>query len=253
MGARRRLWRIGLLAGLLVGSSALSGCILGAEPLIVAASAPKASDGMTLFVVTETGFLEKARGHTHAEYVVYFGDRLIYPPAGRGASFPVEGRSGSVFVPYDLFVVGNGEYDVLVKFAGVETRARVHVEKWVEYVYLHPFDRGDTIVVEVALSSAAGGRPEDRILSRGELVLNLKYRGLDGSLERNVGQVTAETRHDATSTSVSIPRSRFNAGPGYYSVEPLFHNYEARDNVQVGADPTMANMRPPYNWIYISP
>lgn len=227
-----------------------TGC-LGRDPLIIALSAPKAASGMTIFVVTEDNALDKFRD-LNAEYAIYFGDKLIYPPAGRGASFQVEGRTGTVFVPYDLFVVGNGEYDVLVRYAGEETRSRVRVEKWVQYVWLHPFDRGDVVVVEAALSSATGGRPEDRILSHGELILTIKYRGADGTLDRTVSQITAETRNDRTATNVPVPKSRLSQGAGYYSFEPLFHNLEARDNVQVQPDPTMANLRPPWNWIYVN-
>lgn len=227
-----------------------TGC-LGRDPLIIALSAPKAASGMTIFVVTEDNALDKFRD-LNAEYAIYFGDKLIYPPAGRGASFQVEGRTGTVFVPYDLFVVGNGEYDVLVRYAGEETRSRVRVEKWVQYVWLHPFDRGDVVVVEAALSSATGGRPEDRILSHGELILTIKFRGADGTLDRTVSQITAETRNDRTATNVPVPKSRLSQGAGYYSFEPLFHNLEARDNVQVQPDPTMANLRPPWNWIYVN-
>lgn len=249
--APRRAARLATLVVLLALAPSLSGCVLGREPLIVAASAPKAASGMTIFLATEEGFFERFRSQD-ASYSVYYGDRLIYPPAGKGASFPVEGRTGSAFVPYNLFVVGNGEYDIHVKYGGAETRARVRVEKWVEYVFLHPFDRGETILVETALSSATGGRPDDRILAQGELVLTLKYRGPDGRSDRTIGSISTETSHDQTSTAVAVPRSRLSAGAGYYSFEPLFHNREARDNVQVGPDPTMANLQPPWNWIYLA-
>lgn len=243
--------RTATLLALLVLAPALSGCVLGREPLIVAASAPKASSGMTIFVATDESFFDRFRDKD-AQYAIYYGDRLIYPPAGKGATFSVADRSGSAFVPYNLFVVGNGEYDVHVKYGGADARARVRVEKWAEYVFLHPFDRGDTIVVETALSSATGGRPDDRILAQGELVLTMKYRGPDGRADRTIGSVTTQTSHDQTSTAVAIPRSRLSAGPGYYSFEPLFHSREARDNVQVGPDPTMANLNPPWNWIYLA-
>lgn len=241
-----------LLAAMLAIPALLSGCILASAPLIVAASAPKAASGMTLFLVTETTLLDSVRGDHDAEYLVYFGDRLVYPAGGRGASFPVEGRTGTAFVPYANFVVGNGEYDVIVRYGGAEARTRVHVEKWAEYVYLHPFDKGDVVVVEAALSSATGGRPDDRILARGELVLTLRYHGEDKRQDRPIAQFTVTTRNDQTSTDYEVPRSRFSAGTGYYSFVPLFHNAEARDNVQVGPDPTMANMDPPWNWIRIN-
>jgi hypothetical protein len=239
-----------LLAALLLAPALASGC-LGRDPLIIAVSAPKAESGMTVFVATESGPLERFR-ELSAEYAIYYGDRLIYPPAGKGASFAVDGRAGTTFVPYNLFVVGNGEYDVLVRYAGEETRSRVRVEKWVEHVWLRPFERGDVVFVETALSSATGGRPEDRILTHGELILTIRYHGTDRSENRVVGQLSVETRNDRTSTSVAVPKARLNQGPGYYSFEPVFHNLEARDNVQVRGDPTMANLDPPWNWIYIS-
>lgn len=241
-----------LLATVLLVPTLLSGCILSREPLIIAVSAPKAETGMTLFLVTETGTIDRLRDETAAEYAIFYGDRLIYPPAGRGATFDVEGRTGTAHVPYHLFVVGNGEYDVLVRYAGKETRTRVHVEKWVEHVWVRPFDRDGSVVVEAALSSATGGRPEDRILARGELILTIRYHGPDGGMDRIVGQVSSETRNDRIATSISIPRSRLSEGAGYYSFEPLFHNLEARDNLQVDGDPTMANLRPPWNWIYVN-
>jgi hypothetical protein len=239
------------IALVLVLLAASTGCVLGREPLIVALSAPKSESGMTLFLATESAYLDRFRDLA-AEYAIYYGEKLIYPPAGRGATFQVDGRIGTAFIPYNLFVVGNGEYDVLVRYAGEEVRGRVRVEKWVDHVWLHPFDRGDIVSVETALSSATGGRPEDRILSVGELILTIKYHGPDKKLDRVVGQVTAETRHDRTSTNVPVPKARLSQGAGYYSFEPLFHNLEARDNVQVAGDPTMANLDPPWNWIYVN-
>lgn len=247
MAARRTL--TALLALLLVVP--LSGCTFLEEPLIVAASAPRAASGMTLFVVTEKGLLEKFKD-LKAEYRIYFGDRLIYPANGQGGIIPIEGRTGSAFVPYSHFVVGNGQYDVVISQGGTEVRTRVHVEKWVEYVRVQPFDKGDRILVQAALSSAAGARPQDRILSEGDLLVTLKYRGTDGREERTIGQVATTTRNDHVSTTVEVPRFRLSQGPGYYSFEPLFHNAEAVNNVQVRGDPTMANAYPPANWIYVN-
>ncbi|MFA5861817.1 MAG: hypothetical protein WDA16_09000 [Candidatus Thermoplasmatota archaeon] len=232
----------------------LSGCVtVGGDPLIIALSAPKAASGMTLFLVTQQGFVSRlADVSPNAEYAIYYGDRLVYPPGGHGAGFRVDGRAGSAFIPYDRFVVGNGDYDVLVTYSGIQTRARVTVEKWVNYVFLHPFDKGNTIVVEAALASATGGAPENRVLASGDLVLTLHYRGRDGADDRIIGSVVGQTQNDEISTAVPIPTSRFTQGPGYYSIEPRFHNLEAIDNVQVTGDPTMANHVPPWNWIYVS-
>jgi hypothetical protein len=235
---------------LLVLAVPLSGCAAFEEPLIVAASAPRAASGMTLFVVTEKGLLEGFKD-LKAEYRIYFGDRLIYPASGQGGIIPIQGRTGSAFVPYNNFVIGNGEYDVVVSQGGTEVRTRVHVEKWVEYVRVQPFDKGDRILVQAALSSATGAKPEDRILSEGDLLVTLKYRGKDGREERTIGQVATTTRNDHVSTTVEVSRFRLSQGPGYYSFEPLFHNAEAVNNVQVRGDPTMANAYPPANWIYV--
>lgn len=248
---QRRAWLAVALA-LAAVLPATAGC-LKRDPLIVALSAPKAASGMTLFLVTENGVIDRLSDDVKsAEYAIYYGDRLIYPPGGRGASFTIDGRSGSAFIPYNLFVVGNGDYDVLVRYAGKTTRAQVTVEKWVEYVYLRPFDKGRVIVVEAALASATGGRPEDRILTSGELIVNLHYRGADGREDRTIGSITASTENDHISTKVEVPRSKLNQGAGYYSFEPRFHNLEAKDNVQVTGDPTMANHAPPWNWVYIA-
>jgi hypothetical protein len=234
----------------------LGGCVtFGGDPLIVALSAPKAASGMTLFLVTQQSFVSRLSDVSHdAEYEIHYGDRLVYPPGGHGAGFPVSGRTGSVFIPYDLFVVGNGDYDVVVHYAGTDARARVTVQKWVSYVLIHPFDQsvnGNGIVVEAALASATGGAPQDRVLSAGELVLTLHYHGRDGADDRVVGQIVAQTRDDQISTDLPIPQDRFDQGPGYYSFEPVFHNAEAIDNVQVTGDPTMAHHDPPWNWIYV--
>lgn len=237
----------------LLAATLLPGCIRP-DGLLVALSAPKAASGMTLFLVADPGLIGKLSSDDEsAEYAVYFGDKLLYPPGGKGADFPIEGRTGSVFIPYNLFVVGNGEYDVVVKFAGKESRARVTVEKWVEYVYLRPFDKGNVIVVEAALASATGGSPDDRILADGELVMQLHYRGTDGRQDRTIGSIQTYTRHDHINTRVEVPRSRLTQGAGYYSFEPVFHNDEAKDNVQVPGDPTMKNHQPPWNWIYVPP
>jgi hypothetical protein len=246
--AERRLLSAFLLLALVVP---LSGCAAFEEPLIVAASAPRAASGMTLFVVTEKGLLEGFQD-LKAEYRIYFGDRLIYPAGGQGGVIPIEGRTGSAFVPYNNFVVGNGEYDVVVSQGGTEVRTRVHVEKWVQYVRVQPMDKGDRILVQAALSSATGAKPDDRILSEGDLLVTMKYRGKDGREERTIGQVATTTRNDHVSTTVEVPRFRLSQGAGYYSFEPLFHNAEAVNNVQVPGDPTMANAYPPANWIYVN-
>src|SRR5437773_1817038 len=105
-------------------------------------------------------------------------------------------------------------------------------------------------VVQTALATATGGAPENSVLANGELTLVLHYRGLDGAQYRTLGSINTYTAHDQTATSVPVPRSRLDQGPGYYSFEPTFANLEAKNNVQVPGDPTMANRDPAWNWIY---
>jgi hypothetical protein len=249
---RHAKWAVAL--ALVALTPLLSGCVIAREPIIIALSAPKASSGMTLFLVTDPSLPDKLAGSAQtAEYAIYYGDQLVYPPGGHGATFTVQGRSGSVFIPYSFFVVGNGDYRVVVTYGGRQTTTEATVEKWADYVFLHPFDRGDSIVVEAALASSTGGNPQDTILADGELVLNVHYRGADGSEDRTIGSISTYTRHDRTSIDVPVPRSKLDQGPGYYSFEPTFHNLEAENNVQVPGDPTMANREPPWNWIYIGP
>lgn len=237
---------------LLSGAGVLAGCLQN-DPLVAAVSAPKADSGMTLFLVTQAGMLSRFSDPTHrAEYQIYYGDQLVYPPGGKGAGFPVDGRSGSTFIPYNLFVVGNGEYDVVVQFEGSQTRTRANVEKWVNYVFLHPSDHDESILVDLALTSVSGGTPEDRILADGELTLAVHYRGVNGQEDRTIGSVIARTTHEKAASSIEVPRSRFDQGAGYYSLEPRYANLEARNNVQVAGDPTMANRDPPWNWIFIA-
>lgn len=233
-----------------VGLVLAGGLFLDRDMLIVAVSAPKAANAMTIFLATDFGPLEEYRD-LNAEYEIHYGDKLIYPPTGEGATFSVKDRRGTEVVPYDLFVVGNGQYDVIIRYGGEVTRSRVTVEKWVDHVWLHPFERGPTVTVETALSSATGGRPEDRILAHGEIILTIRYHGTDGRSNALVGQVSSETRNDRVATHIAVPKSSLSRGPGYYSFEPLFHNLEARNNLQVDGDPTMANLRPPFNWIYV--
>lgn len=237
---------IGVAAVLVAGAM-----LVDSDTLIVAVSAPKVGHAMTIFLATDLGPLEDYRDLT-AEYEIHYGDQLVYPPSGRGATFDVRDRRGTAVVPYEHFVIGNGEYDVLVRYGGEATRSRVTVDKWVEHVWLQPRDTGKMTQVETALSGATGARAEDRILARGEIILTVHYRGPDGRADRVLGQVAAETRNDRTSTDVLIPKALLSEGPGYYSFEPLFHNLEARNNVQVEGDPTMANRHPPSNWLYVS-
>lgn len=249
----RRARASALLALLLAGPLLTAGCVgITTADVIVAASAPKAASGMTLFMALQPGVVDRLSDTQRAEYTIYYGDKVVYPLGGKGATFTFQGRSGSVFVPYNLFVEGNGDYSVVLRHDGDEYRTRVGIHKWANYVFVHPSDKGSVIRVEAALGSGTGAAPETRVLTKGELVVDVVYRGLDGKEQRPLNRVRVPTDHTDTSTRVDIPRSYLSAGPGYYSFEPLFHNAEAKNNVQVKADPTMANRNPPWNWIYIT-
>ncbi|MHB8606366.1 MAG: hypothetical protein ACYDCK_14040 [Thermoplasmatota archaeon] len=246
---RRRVWAVACL-GILVMAS--SGCVVvGSQGIDVVASAPREAAGMTLFATTHTNAITQLSA-TQASYAIYYGDQVVYPPYGRGGDFTLDSGRGVVYVPYSLFVVGNGDYTIHVDWQDEHATTSVTVEKWVSYVYLHPADRDGNVVVDAQLSRSTGGSPTDRILASGELIFQLHYRGLKGDEDSFVPpQITTATDSSDTFTRVEIPRASFNAGSGWYSIDPIFHNSEAKGNSWVPADPTMAQRDPPWNWIYI--
>lgn len=229
---------------------ALAGCVNEGK-LLTTASAPKEGGGMTILV----GAVNlKADGS--AAFVIKKEGRVVYPGIDALAKAPLAlaGGEGSAFVPYNAFVVGNGVYEVVVEYAGETRSTSAAVDKWVEFVYLHPILRGANVQVDVQLSRASGGLPQDRIIAEGELRLAVYYRGLDGKVRDSnypVKVVTVTTPGDQTYTQVQIPKSSFNKGPGWYEVEPKFDNYQASGNVGVAGDPSMAQRSPPWNWICI--
>lgn len=242
--------RAAVLVALFVASSVLAGCVGNRNSLLVAVSAPKEAGGLTLFAVRQSMAIG---AEETAEYEIRYGGKVIYPPSGRGAEFGVTKEGATVFVPYSLFVVGNGEYEARVRYDGEELGTKFRVEKWVNYVFLHPFDRGARVDVDVVLARTTGGAPADRILAEGDLVLELHYRGQDGKRDKLLNPTLKTTTDGAsTFTRLEVPRSRFSEGPGYYSFEPVFHNRQAKGNLWVPADPTMADRNPPWNWIYVS-
>src|SRR5438093_1237394 len=56
----------------------LPGCITPTD-LLVAASAPKSASGMTVFLAVDKSVLARLSGG-NAEYVIYYGDQIAYPP-----------------------------------------------------------------------------------------------------------------------------------------------------------------------------
>lgn len=245
-------WRPILIALIVAGPAISAGClsspVLNGTDLVLVVSAPREGGGLTLFAVDQSRF---SAGGT-AEFEIRYGGVTVYPPGGKGAEFDLEKSGGAVFVPYSLFVVGNGKYDVLVRHDGETAKTQVDINKWVGFVYLHPFDRGSKIVVDVQLSRTTGGLPNDRVLTEGELVLELHYRGQDGTRDKFLSPaIKVVTDSSETFTRIELPRSRFSEGPGYYSVEPVFHNRQAKGNYWVPPDPTMQDRNPPWNWIYV--
>ncbi len=241
-----------IVAVAVVAASAfLAGCVASpfGERLLVVVSAPREGGGLTIFAATQGGMLPSAE---NAEFEIRYGEETVYPPGGSGAEFAMRRDGGAVFVPYSLFVVGNGDYEVLVRHEGKQIRSRATIEKWVSFVYLHPFDRGSKIVVDAQLSRSTGGLPTDRILAEGDLILELHYRGADGKRDKFLGPaLKIHTSPSESFTRIEVPRSRFSEGAGYYSVEPVFHNDQAKGNYWVPADPTMEDRNPPWNWIHV--
>lgn len=235
-------------AVLVLLAPALAGCLAEGR-LLATATAPKEGGGMTILL----GAVDlKADGQ--ASFVVKKEGRVIYPPGGfaKGA-IPIASGQGSTFVPYLSFVVGNGIYEVVAEYEGKKQVVAVTVEKWVEYVYLHPILRGANVQVDAQLSKASGGQPVDRIIAEGDLILTVWYRGLDGKARDGapVRIVTVKTPEDETYTQVQIPKSAFGRGPGWYEIDPKFDNRQASGNNGVRADPSMAQRSPPWNWICI--
>lgn len=250
--ARRRALVTAALALLAAGALAYAlGWIGGPEPLTVAASAPRAGGGLTAFVIVSDKLASLA--NDVAAYEIRYGGAVIYPPGGVGGSFSVENGRGTLFVPYHQFVVGNGPYEVVVRYGSHEGSAQTSVVKWVDYVYLKPYDRGSSVWIDAQLSRSAGGSPSDRVTTDGELALDLVYRGVDGKAKKFLSRITTETEAHDSFTRLEVPRSKFSEGSGYYSVEATFHNAQARNNLNVGNDPLMAQRSPPANWIWIGP
>ncbi len=229
---------------------ALAGCLDLGDDLGLIASSPRQAGGLTVALSKSAVVGSGPSGKAELE-ILYEGKR-VYPPLSFGDSFQVEDGRGIAFVPYSVFVVGNGFYDVRVRFNGEETTARTSIEKWVEYVYLHPYVRGAKVIVDLQLSTARGGAPTDRVIAEGDLRLDIRYRGADGRGNEYIKSVRTTTSPDDTFTRVDIPKSTFQK-PGYYSIDAVFHNNQAKGNTWVVNDPTLQDRSPPWNWVYVGP
>jgi hypothetical protein len=220
--------------------------------MVVVASAPRLANGMTVAVAIQRSIF--GGGDGVAMYQVSFNGQAIYPPGGVvGAPIEmVEGR-GSAFIPYTNFVVDNGDYVVSVDFEGKHSEARATVEKWVNWVYVFPYLRNDTVVAEMVLERSEG-QPSDRIFASGQINLQLRYRGENGT--SNETRLTRVIPHDGLTDfeRTQIPLTSIEQGDrnrGYYSVEATFQNLQAMGNNNVPLDPTLGQPNPPTNWVYL--
>ncbi|MHB8584749.1 MAG: hypothetical protein ACYDDF_02785 [Thermoplasmatota archaeon] len=236
------------LGWLVLGVVMMAGCTVGLPHMAIAVSAPLQAGGLTIFIAT-SGLPDG-----QAAFSIETGGTQVYPPGDVTGAIPVSGSQGALFVPYNAFVTGNGLYNVTVAFGGQTQTYSADVEKWVNYVYLHPFPEPNDIQVDAQLSKAEGGTPDERILADGALSLDILYHGISGSQPptENGGSVTVQTSTDDSFTRTDIPMSTFTQGPGWYSIEGRFDNNQAFDNTGVGDDPTMAEQSPPWNWVCIN-
>jgi hypothetical protein len=236
-----------LLVAALVLPAVVTGCIASSSHLAAAVSAPLEAGGLTIFLVAQG--LPDGSASCQLEH----GGVVVYPPGGIGCSVLVQNGQGTLFLPYSTFVVGNGAYNVTVQFQGVTQLASADVEKWVNYVFLHPSIDGNNVRVDAQLSRGEGGEPTERILAAGMLGFTIMYHGVTGTSAptRDGADILTETSSDETATTTEIPQSDFNLGPGWYSIEAFFNNAQALNNLNVGNDPSMADRTPPWNWVCI--
>lgn len=225
----------------------------GPANMVVVASAPRLSNGLTIAVGVPRTVFEDGEGN--AFYVISRQGQALYPPGGviGGVIAMAEGR-GSAFVPYENFVVGNGEYEVEVSFKDKRALARTSVDKWVNYVYVFPYLRNDTVVADIVLEHTSG-MPNDRIFTSGQLNVRLNYRGEDGAAEPEPRfTTTLEVSGVESFTRLTIPLDdiqRTDRNRGYYSVEATFHNDQASGNNNVPLDPALEQANPPTNYVYL--
>lgn len=241
------------LAVLVLLPGLLSGCLGGAgQPdLVVVASAPRIANGMTIAVGVPRTLFEDGEGI--ATYVISHGGAVLYPPGGVGAFIQLAEGRGSAFVPYQNFVVGNGEYEVTVHYKDRSALVRASVEKWVQFVYVFPYQRNETIVADVVLEGGSG-EPNYRIFAAGQLNLQVRYRG--ENMTEDEMRLTRVLRHEGLDAyiRVTIPfddLEQRQRNRGYYSVEATFHNEQANGNNNVPLDPALAQADPPTNYVYL--
>lgn len=238
--------RVAALAAL-VAALALAGCLGGGADIV--ASAPLRGAGLTLTVSADGGPL--GGPPDEIDHRITYGGEEVYPPAGLEA-IELDGNGlGSKFIPYNDFVIGNGDYEVTVgDGAGYEP---VPVKKFVHYVFINPYVEDGDFTIDMTLQAAEGGRPADRIIAKGQAAFDIDYRGPNGSEEEDAHYLQTITNPDRTFTRVSFPVEEMEhyKGEGYYSVDVTFNNYQADGNLNVGLDPNFGQRDPPRNWVYV--
>lgn len=246
-----RTWLAPALAAL-VASTALAGCLGGAADVV--ASAPKKGNGLTVTVSTSGGALGGPPDETEYE-ITYHGEK-VYPPPGLETLRLDDKGLASKFVGYRDVVVGNGDYKATV--GDGDAAARVNVQKYVNYVFLNPFieerdGEEDLFVIDTTLQAGEGGDPQNRIIAKGEMTLDINYRGENGSVNQSAHSFSTITNPDRTFTRVSFPVTDMEhyKGEGFYSVDVSFDNLQADGNLGVGLDPTLREGDPPRNWVYV--
>ncbi|HWG91316.1 MAG TPA: hypothetical protein VNZ52_10765, partial [Candidatus Thermoplasmatota archaeon] len=235
---RKRLKQVAITAvvALALTSGAYYGVFAGSN-FTVAASSPDNAGGMTLAVAVPKVGLRATDGD--ASYFIKYNGQIIYPPGGKGASFKVTEGAGSLFVPYNIFVVGNGEYEIVVTFDGVKQSATTRVHKWVNYVFMVPVQkRSGSVTVDVVLSDLMGGSPANTIITAGELILDIRYRGEDGNLNVPAHRMKVPVTGEKPVLQVQVPKTAFTRGEGYYSFDATFYNEQALGNNAARTDPT---------------
>jgi len=232
----------------LLASLVLAGCLENGAPVVVA-QAPPTANGLSVLLAVPKGVLGSGDGQ--ATFRISYNGATVYPPGGvLPASIPIHESKGSVFVPYQAFVVDNGDYLVDVELEGHTTRATVPIHKWVYYVYVLPYKRDSSLFADVVLEQTRG-QPNDRIFAQGELRVEVHYRGQHGEEDQLRVTRTLLTEGDQSFQRIEFPFTSFDPKDGYYSLEATFSNLQASGNNNVGLDPELANARPPTNWVHL--
>lgn len=242
---------------LLLALPLLAGCLGSGSAFVVVASAPVVSNGLTVLVANAGSVLGPVDGR--ASFVVRYAGEVVYPPGGVQGAIDLRAGKGSAFVPYNYFVLGNGDYEVEVSFGGSTERHTVAIEKWVNYVFLQAYcDQSKrcayapskNLKIDAVLEHTAG-LTGDRVVAKGTLNVDLRYHGEAKDRNAYAYGFSTDVPGESTFVRVEVPLAKFATRTGWYSVETTFHNEQALGNTWVGNDPAMARTEPPANWVWI--